>query len=423
MSRIHKTILESGVKVIAEEMPECQSSTVGVWVKNGSRDEEAKERGISHFIEHLLFKGTRKRTALDIAKDIESVGGILNAFTSREYTCFYAKVLNKDVPLAMDILSDIFLNSVFDPVELEKERMVVLQEIKMVDDTPDDLIHDLFAAYMWHGHPLGTPVLGSKKTVGSFMKGDVLDYFGRHYHAGNVFISIAGGIKAKNVVKLLEKALKGAKGKGGGNPSTPPRPESGVRLVRKKLEQVHLCIGVPAPAQSHEDRYKLYILNNILGGGMSSRLFQEIREKRGLAYSVYSYLNLMKDAGALVVYAGTSREDFKKVVSLVIKEWKGLARAVGREELKVAREQLKGGMLLGLEASDARMTKLARDEIYFKRVVPVKEIISAIDGVRAADVRELAARLLKPGNISMTAIGRVSENDLPVSFIRYCHGR
>ena len=413
MSYIRKALLKSGIKVLSEEMPDCESATVGVWVKNGSRDERPHECGISHFIEHLLFKGTRKRKAFDIARDIESVGGVLNAFTSREYTCFYAKVLNKDIPLAIDILSDIFLNSVFDAAELEKERMVVMQEIKMVDDTPDELIHDLFASRLWKGHPLGSPVLGNEKTVGTFTRDDVVNYFGRHYHPGNVFITIAGGIKGRSVVKLLEKAMEGAKGEKFARAFSRPEPINGVSLVKRDLEQIHFCLGVPTPGQAGKDRYRLYLLNTILGGGMSSRLFQEIREKRGLAYTVYSYLNLMMDVGCLVVYAGTSRKDFKTVVNLAIKECGRLSEDIPKDELKAAKEQLKGGMLLSLEASDARMTRLARDEIYFGRVVPLKEIISDIDRVRACEVVEIAQGVLKAKNFTMVAMGMVSEKDLP----------
>ncbi|MBI5599034.1 MAG: insulinase family protein [Deltaproteobacteria bacterium] len=416
MAHIRSALLKSGIKVITEEMPDCESASIGVWVKSGSRDERPKECGISHFIEHLLFKGTKKRTALDIAREIEGVGGVLNAFTSREYTCFYAKVLNKDAALAIDILSDIFLNSTFDPVELEKERMVVLQEIKMVDDTPDDLVHDLFALNIWKGNPLGSPVQGSEKTVGSMTRDDVLGYFRRRYHhgrVGRVFITVAGGIKDKFVVKLIDKAFGGLKN-GNAPPVSPaPEPSVGVRLIKRDLEQIHLCLGVPTVSQPHADRYKLYLLNTILGGGMSSRLFQEIREKRGLAYSVYSYLNLMRDAGALTVYAGTSKGDFKNVVNLIIKEWGKLRKGVGREELSSAKEQVKGGMLLGLEASDSRMTKLARDEIYFGRVVTVGEIVKAIDAVRLSDLKEIAHKTLDKARITLVAIGKVAKGDLP----------
>lgn len=413
MSRIRKTTLKSGIKVITEEMPDSESSSIGVWVRTGSRNETRRISGISHFIEHMLFKGTKKRTALDISREIESVGGVLNAFTSREYTAFYAKVLNKDLPKAIDLLSDIFLNSLFDQKEIEREKMVVLQEIKLVEDTPDDIIHDIFAERFWKGNPLGWPILGSKKTVGSFRRRDVLGYFGDHYRPGASFITVAGGASHKKIVELLAPSFGNA---GGGKISArvkPPAASHGAHLIRKDLEQVHFCIGVPTPPQSHPDRYKVYLLNTILGGGMSSRLFQEIREKRGLAYSVYSYLNLCKDAGSLVVYAGTSRESFSEAASLVLEEFAKLRKGVGAGELKNAKSQLEGSMLLGLEASDNRMSKLARDEIYFGEVVPVKDIIRGIERVTVKEMTALALRVLDPGKVALTAIGKVSQKDLP----------
>lgn len=441
MIRVRKDYLEHGIKLITEEMPDAESASIGVWVKKGSRDETPSLGGVSHFIEHLLFKGTAKRTALDIAREIEGVGGVLNAFTGREYTCFYAKVLNKDISVAVELLSDILMNSLFDKNELEKERLVVLQEIKMVEDTPDDLIHDLFADAMWAGQAAGRPVLGGKKTVESFSRQTVVDYFKKNYRVDSIFITVAGGIKHKNVVKLLNKAFGSLKnrerglGKGvnlalseacperslrageAGKITRPAPPVAcpGGKVVRRKLEQVHFCIGVPAVPQPHPDRHKVYLLNTILGGGMSSRLFQEVREKRGLAYSVYSYLNLMMDAGALVVYAGTSKEDFKKAVRLIMAECRKITESVSNKELKNAKEQLKGGMLLALDTSDSRMMKAARDEIYFGRVQSVREIVAAIDRVKARDVTDAAGNILSPRNMTMVAVGKVAEEDLPAS--------
>lgn len=413
MSRIQKTALKSGINLITEEMPDVESSSVGIWVKTGSRNETPPNSGISHFIEHLLFKGTDKRTALDISREIESVGGMLNAFTSREYTCFYAKVLNKDLALAIDLLSDIFMNSRFDRIEMDKERMVVLQEIKMVEDTPDDLIHDLFAERFWKGHPLGWPVLGSSKTIKSIKRDDILAYFNEHYRSKGVFITAAGGLKHGSVVRLLNRAFGRFRARPGGADLSKPAVTPGTAIFKKDLEQVHLCLGVPVAPQPHPDRYKVYLLNTILGGGMSSRLFQEIREKRGLAYSVYSYLNLCRDTGALITYAGTSGESFAKVTGLILKEFGKLRGGVGAAELKNAKEQLKGGMLLGLETSDNRMSKLARDEIYFGHVVPVKEIIKGIDSVTVKQMKDMARRVLLTDNITLVAIGKARSRDLP----------
>lgn len=420
MSLIQKTTLHSGINVITEEMPDVESCSVGVWVTTGSRDEKAEVNGVTHFIEHLLFKGTQRRTSLDISKEIESVGGVLNAFTSRENTCFYVKVLNKDLALAIDILSDIFMNSKFDRNELAKEKLVVLQEIKMVEDTPDDLIHDLFAEDFWKGHALGRSILGSKENIESIGRAEILGYFREHYGPGRVFITAAGGLKHKRVLSLVKKTFgsmtPGPVNKGAVAPASTP----GVRLIKKDLEQAHMCLGVPAPPQPHPDRYKVYLLNTILGSGMSSRLFQEIREKRGLVYSVYSYLSLCRDAGSLVVYAGTSADTFTEVVGLILKEFRKLRKGVTKEELSNAKEQLKGGMLLGLETSDSRMSKLARDEIFFGKVVPVREIVKGIDRVTMREMEDICCRLLTPDRVTMVAMGRVSPRGLPKELKRVC---
>src|SRR3989304_349002 len=411
MSKIYKTQLKNGLKIITEEMPDIQSASIGTTINIGSRNEDTGKSGVSHFIEHLLFKGTKKRTALDIAKEIESVGGVLNAFTGRENTCFYVKILSKDIPLAVDLLSDIFLNSKFDKEELEKERQVVLQEIKMVEDTPDELIHDIFAKAFWKGHPLGMPVLGNFQTIKSLKRDDVLSYYKQSYLPHAVIITAAGNIGHKRLLKLLkpfEKMPCLMKQEARGPKQGIPKPYPGITLEQRDLEQVHLCLGTPSPNQAHPDRYKIYLLNTLLGGGMSSRLFQEIREKRGLAYSVYSYLNLCLDAGSLVIYAGIAPDAFGKTVKLILKELKVFAeKEISKEELTSAKEQLKGGMLLGLETSESRMTKLARDEIYFHRTVAISEIVAGIDKVTAKDILKLAKDIFNPDKISLAAIGKI----------------
>ncbi|MEE8575118.1 MAG: pitrilysin family protein [Thermodesulfobacteriota bacterium] len=407
MSKIRKTVLKNGINVITEEMADVESATVGVWVKTGSRNERRDVSGISHFIEHLLFKGTSKRSPLDIAKEIESVGGVLNAFTGREYTCFYCKVLAKDLPRAIDLLSDIFMNSVFDPLEMDRERKVVLQEIKMVDDTPDDLVHDLFTEKFWAEHPLGRPVLGTRRSVKSIKRASVKRYMATHYQPRSVFIVAAGKLKHGKVASAFDATLGTIKKGKPISKATTPKNSSGIKLVKRDLEQVHLCFGVPAPAQTDSERYKVYLLGNILGGGMSSRLFQEIREKRGLAYSVYSYLDLCKDAGAFVVYAGTSAESFHTVVELILKEFNDVRGGVKSEELQHAKDQLKGSMILGLETSSNRMMRMARDEIYFGRVVPIKEVVKGIDSVSEDDIKKIATKLLDSAAATLVAIGKV----------------
>ncbi|HHL39014.1 MAG TPA: insulinase family protein [Deltaproteobacteria bacterium] len=413
MFRISRTRLSNGVGVIVEQMPDVESVTIGLWVAAGSRDEPRRAHGVSHFIEHMLFKGTGRRTALDIAREIESVGGMLNAFTGKEYTCFYAKVLGDDLALAVDLLSDIYLNPAFDAGELEKERQVVLQEIRMVEDTPDDLVHDLFNEFFWKGHPLGRPILGTMERIGAVDRATLLDYYGAHYHPGNVFVVAAGKLDSARLAETLEGSLGRGAAAGRTARDGAPAANRGVRIVRRPLEQVHLCMGVPGVSQSDPRRYRLYLLNTILGGGMSSRLFQEVREKRGLAYSVYSYLNLCLDAGSLVVYAGTTKEAFAEVVEIVLKEFARLRRGVKADELARAKEQLKGGILLGLETSESRMMKIARDEIYFGDVMTVDRIVEEIEGVTEEEIRGTAREFLREEDLALVALGDVTRRRLP----------
>jgi len=394
-------------------MADIDSVTVGVWIRNGSRHEGTGEGGLSHFIEHLLFKGTKKRSAVDIAREIESVGGVINAFTSLEYTCFYVKLLSKDLPLAVDLLSDILLNSRFAEKEIERERGVILQEIKMVEDTPDDLIHDLFLKALWRGHPMGRPVLGEAGDICSYSRRDILAYFERAYNPASTVIVAAGKLHHKNLLALISNSFEEMGRPPRDEEYSPPTPSPGIMLEKRKLEQVHLCVGVPTVPRLHPDRYKLYLLNTMLGGGMGSRLFQEVREKRGLAYSVYSYLHLHRDVGNLVIYAGTSSDAFAKVVKIILKECGKISDSLGRKELAQAKEQLIGNMMLGLESGENRMSKLAKDEIYFGRVVPLDEVAASIRKVTGASIKSLAARIFSPGAFTLTALGEVESRGLP----------
>lgn len=413
MGRISENYLSNNVKVITEELTDTNSSTIGLWVKCGSTSETKTNNGVSHFIEHLLFKGTKKRNAKMIASEIEGVGGILNAFTGREYTCFYSKVLNKDLNMAADLLTDMFLNSLFDAKELEKERMVVMQEISMVEDTPDDLVHDLFFEKFWQDSPYGRPILGTDKTLGNLKRESILDYFENNYTIDNLVICIAGGFKKKDILNILEKKFKRFKRQGTSPASDLPVQSRGSFVERKKLEQAHFCLGVKAIPQVSEDRFKLYLLNTILGSGMGSRLFQEVREKRGLAYSVFSYLSLLKETGSLVVYCGTGKKDFKKSVDVILKEVKKLKKTITKEELKSAKDQLKGGLLLSLETSDSKMMKLARDEIYYGNYQSSDSIIKNINKVTLDDVGEMCDKLFKRNPWTLSVVGDVKEKDLP----------
>jgi predicted Zn-dependent peptidase len=405
---IKKTVLHNGIRVISEKIPHAHSVTIGIWVARGSRSEQADLAGVSHFIEHLLFKGTEKRSALQIAREIDSLGGILNAFTGREYVCYYAKVLYRFLPQAVALLSDIFINSVFDPQEIEKERKVILQEIGLIEDTPDDFIHDLFARNFWHGHPLGMPVIGTEQSVGSLTRESIVDYRNNTYRAGDIIISVAGRVDHRELLSMLEGVFDCISPGGIVEPEKPDTIGNKTEVLEKDLEQVHLCLGTLSLSQNDPRRYEAFILNTILGGSMSSRLFQEVREKMGLAYSIFSYINSHADTGALAVYAGTSRDRLEEVIAIIVREMKRMKNELLLDdELHDAKEQLKGNILLSLESSDNRMTRLAKNEIYFGRPQPVREIVKGIDLVTSRSILELADKLIDDRFLTMVLMGRV----------------
>jgi len=419
-SEYQKTVLDNGLRVVTEKIPYLRSVSIGVWVITGSRDEQPQENGISHFIEHLLFKGTERRTAFDIAKEIDSVGGTLNAFTGREYTCFYAKVIDQNLPLAIDLLSDIFLHSLMDLKDIEKERMVILQEIKMVEDTPDDYIHDLFNRACWGDHPLGFPIYGTSDLVQSFRRDQLHQFFKDNYPPDRIVVCAAGNLEHRQVVDMIERTFgkisKSEKARG----RSKPDPISTTNIRKRDLEQVHFCLGTRGLQYNHSLRFASYILNTILGGGMSSRLFQEIRENRGLAYSVYSYLPTYIDSGLVVVYAGTNEDSFQEVIELVLNEFDHLKKEpLKNEELETAKEQLKGNLLLSLESSDNLMTRLAKNEIYFQSYLPVGKILKGIDEVKEETVRQLANEIFDERLFCLTVLGPTNGNYLDkVRFIR-----
>lgn len=412
-SGYRKTVLTNGVRVITEEIPYLQSVSIGLWVTTGSRDEEPHENGISHFIEHLLFKGTERRTAQDIARAIDSVGGTLNAFTGREYTCYYAKVLDKNLPLAMDLLSDIFLHSLMDEKEIEKERMVILQEIKMVEDTPDDYVHDLFNRTCWGNHPLGFPICGTAERVQSFSRRQILDFFQTHYQPDRIILCAAGNLQHERVVDLAESTFGKIAKAGQTRRREKPLSLSTTHFLKRDLEQVHFCLGTHGLHYNHSLRFASYVLNTILGGGMSSRLFQEIRENRGLAYSVYSYLPTYIDTGLVVVYAGTDQHSFQEVYQLILEEFHRLKSEPFRNgELEIAKEQLKGNLLLSLESSDNLMTRLAKNEIYFESYQTVESILRGIDEVDESMVKGLADQFFNEQYFCLTVLGPMEECQL-----------
>ncbi|KAF0221688.1 MAG: peptidase M16 domain-containing [Geobacteraceae bacterium] len=410
---IYKSILDSGIRVISENIPHAYSVSIGIWVANGSRHEGRESNGVAHFIEHLLFKGTERRGALDIAREIDSIGGILNAFTSREYVCYYAKVLDKFLPNAVDLLSDIFLNSLFNSEEIEKERKVILQEISMLEDTPDDYIHDLFSQNFWQGHPLGMPIIGNEESVGGLSRDFIVSYKQDKYRAGDIIIAAAGKVEHQELLRLLGGLFaRIPSGKSSEEPYLATH-EKKIDIIEKDLEQVHLCLGTRALPQNHPNRYEAYILNTVLGGSMSSRLFQEVREKLGLAYSIYSYMASHSDTGSLAVYAGTSQERVNEVIEIILREFKKLKTdPLSPAELDSAKEQLKGNILLSLESSDNRMSKLAKNEIYFGCYQPLPEIIKGFDRVTSESLLGLCERLIDGDYLTLVLMGKV-ERDSP----------
>jgi len=411
---VQKSVLDNGIRVITEKIAGAHSVTVGFWVENGSRHEDESLNGISHFIEHMLFKGTGRRTALEIAKEIDSVGGVLNAFTSREYSCYYAKVLARKLPLAVDLLSDIVLNSIFDLDEMEKERRVILQEIHMLEDAPDDLVHDLFSQTFWQGHPLGRSIIGTAETVGELSRDALLNFMQVHYCGSNIVVCAAGDLEHDQIVDSISTAFARVAAGCRQPLCSLPEYQHRVNVVDKGLEQVHICLGTRALPQNHPNRFESYLLNTILGGSMSSRLFQKIREEQGLAYSIYSYLNCHSDAGALVLYAGTSPEDAAHVISIMLKELKRFkVEPVSEEELHFAREQLKGQLLLSMESTDNRMTRLAKNEIYLGRNPSLKEVLSGFDRVTVSDIQRLAEFILRDDYLTLQTMGRAA-SEFPV---------
>ncbi|NWG02767.1 MAG: insulinase family protein [Syntrophaceae bacterium] len=408
-----KTVLSNGIRVITEQIPYLRSVSIGVWVMTGSRDEQPNENGISHFIEHLLFKGTEKRTAFDIAKEIDSVGGTLNAFTGREYTCFYAKVIEKNLPLAIDLLSDIFLHSLMDIKDVEKERMVILQEIKMVEDTPDDLIHDLFNRVCWGEHPLGFPIYGTSELVQSFYRDQLYRFFKENYSPDRIIICAAGNVQHQEVVDRVNRTFGQIPKSEKIRDRIRPDPISTMNVWKRDLEQVHFCLGTKGLQYNHSLRFASYVLNTILGGGMSSRLFQEIRENRGLAYSVYSYLPTYIDTGLVVIYSGTNEDSFPEVIELILKEFCRLKQEPFMNgELETAKEQLKGNLLLSLESSDNLMTRLAKNEIYFESYLPVEKILKGIEEVTEETVQQLAQDIFDERYFCLTVLGPADGNYL-----------
>ena len=407
---IRREVLPNGLTVITEEMQHVRSISVGIWVKTGSRDEEAPSNGISHFIEHMLFKGTKHRTAEEIARQVDSLGGNMDAFTAKECICFSAKVLDEHLPNAMEVLSDLVLNPLFEAKDINRERGVILEEIKMDEDNPDYLVHEIFTQSFWKDHPLGKPILGTKETVKKFEQSVVSDFYEQRYYPGNMIISAAGNLQHKKFLDMIAKHFQDMKPGKNGHVSTAPKIVPRITMRNKKsLEQVQLCIGVPAYPIAHEKRFVCYVLNTLLGGGMSSRLFQNIREKQGLAYSIYSDLNPYRDTGCLSVYAGTSKESVVKMVESVVAEFRKLkTELVPADELKRGKDQLKGSLVLSLESSMSCMSNLARQEMYFDRFYSIDDLIARIEEVTAEEILQQAQEFFTSEAIAVTVLGNLN---------------
>jgi predicted Zn-dependent peptidase len=410
---ICKSILENGLIVLTESIPHVRSVSMGAWIGSGSRDEEASINGISHFVEHMVFKGTTTRSARQIAREVDTIGGNLDAFTSKETVCFNIKSLDEHTAPALDVLSDLVLNPTFEPEELAREKGVILEEIKMDEDNPDYLVNEIFTQNFWKGDSLGQPILGTKKTVSSFDQKTVFEFYREQFTPRNIVFSAAGNLEHESFVAEVEKKF----GSLAPSASTPfprreaPKATPHITLKRKKsLEQVQLCLGVPAPAVNHQDRYGVYLLNAMLGGGMSSRLFQTIREERGLAYSIFSELSPFRDIGSLCIYAGVAVDKTRETLALTMAELSRLKQeTVGDAELKRAKDQLKSNIVLGLESSSSRMANLARQQMYFGRFFGVDEMTREIEAVTAEDVKRLANDLFRPEAMALTLLGNLGE--------------
>ncbi len=405
---IVKKTLKNGLTLVTESMPHVRSVAIGVWLKRGSRHERAPMCGISHFLEHMVFKGTRNRTAERIAEEMDSIGGHMDAFTTKEYAAFHLKVLDEHLPIAIDLLADIVKNPLFDPLEMDKEKKVILEEIHMVEDTPDDLVMELFVESFWPNHALGRPILGTKRSLARIKRNNLASYFRSAYHAGNIVISAAGNLDHRETARLVRRHFAGLPPRAAGRQGPPPKPVARIVTRRKKeLEQVHVCIGAPALPLGHDDRYVGYLLNTILGGSMSSRLFQNIRERLGFVYSISSGLSSYSDAGFLAVYAGTSLPYLDRLLAATIDQLRRFREElVPEDELRRAKDQLKGSLMLSLENTGSRMTHLARQEIHFGRQQPLDRITDGIEAVQAEDILRLSQQLFK-GQLSLAVLGNL----------------
>lgn len=406
-----RAMLANGLRIICETVPHVHSVSLGIWVGAGSRYEEPENNGISHFIEHMLFKGTTRRSAKQIAEEIDAVGGQLNAFTTKEYTCFYAKVLNQHYQLGLDLLTDMLNHSVFAAAEIAKEKLVVLEEIKSFEDSPDEIIHDIFAGAVLHGHPLGRPILGAPENIRRMNREMIIEYLRQYYTPDNIVLAVAGNVQFDQIVAEAERHLAEMRGSLVQSLTKLPAVIPDVVLKTKETEQVHICLGTRGVSRQDEDKFVVYLLDSILGGSVSSRLFQQLREERGLVYMTGSSHASFRDTGIFSVYAGTSFENYEQVVSLIKEEISKLkAEPISAVELNRAKEQLKGNLLLSLESTSNRMSRIAKTELFRDRLLTPEEIVAQFERVSEADLQRVARHLFDDDQFVLTAIGPFQSN-------------
>ena len=411
-----RTVLDSGITVVTEPMKEVRSASVGFWFDVGARDEPTELAGTSHFLEHLLFKGTAGRTAKEIADSFDAVGGDVNAFTGKEYTCYYCRVLDDDIPMALDVLTDMLTNSIVDPTEFESERKVILEEIAMHEDSPDELVHDLFFRSMWEGHPLGRPVLGYNESVGAVTRDEVVDYWRGRYAPNNLVVAAAGHIEHDDLVERVARLLPEHAGQRTVRAETPPASHGGVDVHKKVTEQAHIVFGTAGLHRSHPDRHALTLLDTVLGGGMSSRLFQEVRERRGLAYSVYSYRSLFAGTGTFAVYAGTTPQNAETVIDIIREEFNSVVSdGITQTELERAKGHVRGSLVLASEDPGSRMNRLGRQQITTGEILSIDELIDLFDSLDQDDIRRVIDGVLASAGTLVTIVGPFDEG----AFDRY----
>ncbi len=403
-SSYRKTVLDSGVRVISEKIPYVRSVSIGAWITVGSRDENAKINGISHFIEHMMFKGTSSRNAAEIAQSLESVGGHLNAFTGKEQTCYYAHILDEHLEIAVDVIADFLSDSIFDPVEMAKEKKVILEELRAIEETPEELVFDLFWRDIFDD-PLGLSIIGNQKTINQFSQDNILDYISHNYSSNRIVVAASGNVDHETLVNLVRNKFEKMPKSVANNPVQSNIKKPARNVIEDGSLQSHICIGTPGLPYVHKEKFSLLILNTLLGGGMSSRLFQNIREKHGLAYSIYSFLDFLFDTGILGVYVGTDLQNIDPALELINQELNKLrTQKVRRDELDRIKAQLKGNIMLGLESTSSRMSRLAKMEIYLEDYHTLDSTLAEIEKVTSEDILTVATRLLNEDNIFTTIL-------------------